>query len=206
MSRKRWWRAIPLWVWGTFISALLLFGLPILGFTVGFRSIGAAGNAAVGRWRSLGAPPVRPAGIVDASPGRIHVRGEDGSLLECDHTGPTRDNACWKKAEQPVQKDGRVELGVTYRGEIPPLPGPMVEALDLVFYQYAESATYMRYALLEDGSVWVWEHHADANTSLLVLFAGPVCGLALAIVIVVVMWLVIGGRAALKKRKTSDGA
>jgi hypothetical protein len=62
----------------------------------------------------------------------------------------------------------------------------------------AERASHLRYALLEDGSVWLWSYHADANTNLLVLLmVGPFCGLVLAIFIVLTIWLVAGVRALL---------
>jgi hypothetical protein len=57
---------------------------------------------------------------------------------------------------------------------------------------------------LEDGSVWVWEYTADANTSLALLFGGPICGLALAVVLVLGLWLAVGVRALVRRRKAKE--
>ena len=61
---------------------------------------------------------------------------------------------------------------------------------------------------LEDGSVWIWDYNADANTNLVLLLCGPVIGLMLAIGLVLVLWLVAGlralGRRRERKRHTLD--
>ena len=197
---------IPMWVWCLWaiaISGLLLIGLPILGGHVGLDLFSARRNAGVGRWRSLGAPPERPTAIVDADLDRVYVRGQDGSLYECDRNGPTQDDACWVQVEQPRERDSSVEHGNSYRGKLPSSPGPVTEALD-VSRHFAERAWYARYVLLEDGSVWVWAYNADANTSLLLLFTGPICGLALAIVLVLLIWLALGVWGLLRGRKASE--
>lgn len=195
---------VPIWVWAILISILLLIGLPILGFVAGLGSVGPREDRAVGRWRSLGSPPKTPTAFVVADHLYVYVRGQDGSLLECDRTGPTVDNACWRKAEQPRESGAYVEHGVAYEGKRPPPPGRVKQALDVVIRRYAEQVTYARYVLLEDGSVWVWEYTADANTSLALLFGGPICGLALAVVLVLGLWLVVGVRALVRRRKAKE--
>jgi hypothetical protein len=200
MSARRWWRVVPLWVWSILVSVLLLIGLPLLGLNASLRHLGSRWDKGAGRWRSLGAPPERPMEIVDADLDRVYVRGQDGALFECDRTGPTRDDACWKEVEQPRERESWVEHGDAYQGKRPAPPGPVKEALD-VSWQFAERASYARYVLLEDASVWVWVYHADANASLLLLFGGPVCGLALALAIVLAIWLVVGVRALLRRRR-----
>jgi hypothetical protein len=191
------------WVWvsAILISILLLIGLPILGFNASLRSLGTRKDRAVGHWRSLGSPPEPPTVFVVADHLYVYVRGQDGSLLECDRTGPTADNACWRKVEQPRESGAYVEHGIAYEGKRPPPPGPVKQALDLEIRRYAEQVTYARYVLLEDGSVWVWQYTADANTSLLLLFSAPICGLALAVALVLGLWLVVGVAALVRGRK-----
>ena len=187
------------------ITVLLLIGLPLLGVGAGFALLDAWKDADAGRWQSLGTPPEMPTAIVDADIDAVYVRGQGGSLFECDRTGPTRENACWKEIDQPPERDSFVEHRNTYRGEIPPPPGQVKESLD-VSWQSAERSRHARYALLEDGSIWHWDYHGDANFSLVLLAAGPICGLALAIVIVLVMWLGAGLRALLRRREVkADG-
>ena len=197
MAARRW--GMPTWVWRIVISILLLIGLPLLGIRAGFSFVEGWKN--LERWQSLGSPADMPLRIVAGNLYVVYLRAQDGSLFECDHTGPTRDNACWKQVnELPEGVGSGVEYGNAYRGEIPPPPGPVKEVLD-VSWMFAERATYLRYALLEDGSVWVWDYQADANWNLMLIMCGPIGGLALAIVIVLVMWLGAGLRALLRRRR-----
>jgi hypothetical protein len=186
------------WVGRIIISVVLLIVLPVLGIPAGFVFLEGWKNLDAGRWQSLGSPAEMPLAIVGGDPGAVYVRGQDGSLFECDHTGPTRDNACWKEVDQQRERGGGVNLGDRYRGEIPPPPGPVKEVLDVSLMMFVERASYLRYALLEDGSVWLWDYHADANWSLALLMLGPICGLAVAIVIVLVSWVAVGLRALLR--------
>jgi hypothetical protein len=182
-----------MWVRRIMISLLLLIGLPLLGVGAGFRLLDAWRRS--DDWEALGRPSVMPAEIVDADLSQVLVRGQDGSLYVCDQNGPTRDNACWEQVDQIAEGYGGVSHD-TYRGsvEIPPAPGAVMQTLD-VSWHAAERASYARYILLEDGSLWVWDHHADANWSLVLLAVGPICGQALAVVIVVLWWGVAGLRA-----------
>ena len=201
MSEKKE-KGTGLWVWAAVISVILLFGLPTLGFCVGFVSIASEGNRAVGHWQALGAPPEPPVGFVDADLGFVCVRGLDGSLFECTHwTGVTADNACWKAVDQPQKRGGYVEHGKVYGGKMPLPPGPVVQTLDLIGHEHRESTTYARYVLLEDGSVWFWEHYTGSGKVLGTLFGGPIFGLALAVVLIVGIWLVVGVRALVRHGK-----
>jgi hypothetical protein len=182
-----------MWVRRIIISLLLLIGLPLLGVGAGFRLLDAWKRA--DKWEALGRPPVMPAEIVDADLSEVLVRGQDESLYVCDHTGRTRDKACWEPLDHTGEGYGDVSHD-TYRGsvEIPPPPGVVKQTLDVSWHR-AERASYARYVLLEDGSLWVWDHHADANWSLVLLAVGPICGLALAVVIVAMWWGAAGLRA-----------
>jgi hypothetical protein len=190
-----------IWVGAILMSILLLIGLPILALDASARFLGTRKDRAVGHWQSLGSPPETPTEFVVADHEYAYVRGQDGSLLECDLTGPTADNACWRKVQQPQESGAYVQHGVAYEGKRPPPPGPVKQALDVEIRQYAESVTYARFVLLEDGSVWVWKYSVDANTNLLLLFSAPICGLALAVVLVLGLWLVVGLGALLRARK-----
>ena len=189
-----------MWKRRLFISLLLLIGLPLLGVRGGFAMLDAWKNADASSWRALGRPAEMPTAIVDANLDVVYVRGQDGSLFVCDHSGPTRDSACWQEVEQVGESDYGVEHANTYRGEIPAPPGTVQETLD-VSWQAAERASHARYALLEDGSVWLWDVHADANWSLVLLACGPILGLVLAVVIVVLWWGAAGLRALWRRRQ-----
>ena len=195
-----------LWVWALAASLLLLIGLPVLGSLSSLRYVGNRRERAAGYWQSLGSPPETPVALMDAGDEIVFVRGRDGSLFECEHSGPTDDDACWRAVDAVLESDDRVELGVAYEGKRKPPPGLVVSSLDLVIRRYPEMNVYAQYVLLEDGSVWVWEHTVDANWSLGTIFLGPVCGLALAVILVLGIWLVVGARALVRRRraKTSE--
>jgi hypothetical protein len=190
-----------LWVWALLLSVLLLTGLPVLGFNVSLRRLGNREERAVGHWRSLGMPPERPTAFVDADDRYVYLRGEGGSLLGCDCNGPTADNACWKRVEKTQESGAYVDRDVSYEGKRASPPGPVVESLDLTIYRHAETTVYVQYAVLEDGSVAVWQYTADANWNLGTLFLGPICGLASAIALVLGIWLALGVGALLRQRK-----
>ena len=195
---------MPKWFWRLIITIALLIGLPFLGLGGGLALMRGCQRADAEQWEPLGVPPEMPTEIVDAGLDIVYVRGRGGSLFACDHTGATRENACWSEVEEPSTKDLDVEYGKTYSGDIPPSPGPVVQSLD-VSRHHAERAWYRRYVLLEDGSVWLWDYNADANWNLMLLMGGPTCGLALAIVIILLVWLAAGLRALLRRHKAKEG-
>ena len=195
-----------MWVRRVVITILLLIGLPLLGVGAGFALLEAWNRADAGGWESLGTPPEALEAMVDASLDAVYARAVDGSLFACDRTGPTRDNACWQEIAELPEREAGVDHRDTYGKEIPAPPGRVVESID-VSRMFAERSSHARYALLEDGSIWHWDYNGDANWSLLLLASGPVCGLALAIVIVLVMWLGAGLRALLaaaKRKRAAD--
>jgi len=183
-----------MWVRRFAISLLLLIGLPLLGIPAGFALLSAWNNLDARSWQALGRPAEVPTAIVDADLDEVYVRAQDGSLYVCDHTGPTRNNACWVEVDQVGERDDGVRPNSTYREEVPSPPGTIREFRHVSWY-HAERARHSRYALLEDGSIWLWDRSADANWSLVLLACGPISGLALAIVIVLVWWGVAGLRA-----------
>jgi hypothetical protein len=191
-----------IWVWALLVSLLLLVGLPILGLVVSWQRLGTRDERPVGHWSTLGAPPEIPVAFEDAGLDLVYVRGQNGSLFECDHTVDLEAGTCWKKVEQIREIEHAVSLGFTYQGTKPAHPGQVVESLDLVGHRFRENSTYVSFALLEDGTVWVWKHYTNPVSSFLFpLLSGPVCGLALAIVLLAFIWIVVGVRALVKRGK-----
>ena len=193
---------IPGWFWRLIVSVALLFGLPLLGLNGGFALLRSCQRADAAEWESLGQPPEPPVEIVDAGLSKVYVRVDGGSLFECDHIRAPYDDRCWNEVIEVGALDPGLEYRNTFAGEIPAPPGPVVQSLDLSWHR-AERAKHRRYALLEDGSVWLWDYNADANTGLLTLMGGPVCGLGLAIVVVILIWLAAGVRALLRRGRST---
>jgi hypothetical protein len=183
------------------VSLVLLIGLPLLGIPAGFALLDAWKGWDAGSWQELGTPPKKPTSIVNADLDEVYVRAQDGSLWVCDHTGPTRDNACWRETEEVGKLASGEEHNQYYRQEIPPPPGTAKQVLHISWY-HAERARHSRYALLEDGSVWLWDCFPDANWSLVLLACGPISGLALAVIIVSLWWGVAGLRALWRRVQT----
>ena len=193
---------LPRWFWRLITSIVLLVGLPFLGLDGGFALLRSCQRADAAAWESLGQPPEVPVEIVDAGLSKVYVRARDGSLFECNHSQAPHDDRCWTEVNVVGKLDPGLDQRNTYAGEIPPAPGRVVQSIDLSWHR-GERSRHRRYALLEDGSVWLWDYNADANTGLLTLMAGPVCGLGLAVVIVLLIWLVAGARALLRRRKST---
>jgi len=175
------------------ISLLLLIGLPLLGIPAGSALLSAWNRAETRSWEALGRPAQVPIAIEDADLDEVWVRAEDESLYVCNRTGPTRDNACWREADQVGEVDPGAHHNESYGREVPPPPGTVVEFVHVSWY-HAEREEHVRYALLEDGSVWLWDYYPDANWSLVLLACGPILGLALALVIVSLWWGMAGLR------------
>jgi hypothetical protein len=182
------------------VSILLLGGLPLLGIDLASGWLVRWNRGDYVSWQSLGSPPIKATSIAYVDLDVVCVRGADGSLAACEPVVSTRKEGCWRPIDALPDRDERIDHRDTFRGQIPPAPGTVVDSLDLSF-DWAERATHARYVLLDDGTVWQWRHNADANTALGIVALGTVCGLALAIAILAVLWLVVGLRALLERRR-----
>ncbi len=67
---------------------------------------------------------------------------------------------------------------------------------------FVELGLEARYAVLSDGTVWVWEYSASSYASLIVLLAGPVVGLALGLIVVGVL---VAANMARRRRAAGSG-
>ena len=79
--------------------------------------------------------------------------------------------------------------------------GPPPEApVDVLYVSrfYAEMAVEARYALLPDGTVWVWFHESSGYLALLVLLGSPVLGFGVGFVLAVILLVAQGVRRRLR--------
>ncbi|MCC7361185.1 MAG: hypothetical protein IT317_16995 [Anaerolineales bacterium] len=173
---------------------LVLVCSPCLGLGGALAYQANDGPARFTRWRSLGAPPEAAVAFVAADPMVVYVETETGTVYACRPKRASSDGACWQPAAAPYDIDPEADFEHSvYSGDVPPPPG---ETRDVVFVSifYADAAFEARYALLADGTIWVWEYSASSNLALLVLLAGPVVGLALGLVVIVIL-LIANARA-----------
>src|SRR5690606_15450279 len=89
--------------------------------------------------------------------------------------GRAASDACWEPVTEPIEISNDFERDgePVFRGEVPPPPGRVAEELTVTLL-LAELATETRYALLDDGTVWMWEYGVSGYDNLFVLMAGPV--------------------------------
>ncbi len=179
----------------TWLPVLLLIMLVIvllpLGAAAGFE-VGAAWNAGrLTRWQRLPAVPERPTRIAGGSTASVFVETGAGQIYVCNHRD---DGQCWVKYDQPVVSELSSEYCAQYPNHyaVSAPPGKPVDYLraDWCHFEAGEEADY---ALLADGSVWMWNHW-DANfLNLARVFGtmggGACLGLVIAIAVPIFVWL-----------------
>jgi hypothetical protein len=180
---------------------LILICSPCLGLGGGLVYQRSLGQGQFAFWRSLAAPPEAAVAFVTADPNRVYVTTVSDQVYVCEHNGAAADRDCWLLAEEPYTIDNETDFEHSvFSGQVPPPPG---ETTDVVYVSifFADAAFEARYALLADGTVWVWEYGASSNQSLLVLLAGPVVGLALGglLVTALLVWHLTRRRAAARR-------
>jgi hypothetical protein len=183
---------------------VILICSPCLGLGGGLAYLNAESAGRWARWRSLASPPEMAVGFVTADPSVVYVTTATGLVYACNHGGDPAGRSCWQAAEAPytINSETDFERSV-FSGAVPPPPG---EVTDVVYTSliYADAAYEARYALLADGSVWVWEYGGGAYGPLVVLLAGPVLGLALGVAAIVGL-LVLNARRRVAPPAASAG-
>jgi len=169
------------------IVFLVLICSPCLGLAGGAAYLQAERQGRLARWRPLAAPPEPAVAFVTADPNQVYVSTVSGQVYRCRHNSDPVDRQCWLLAEEPytIASESDFEHSV-FTGQVPPPPGDLTDVVYVSIF-YADAAFEARYALLADGTVWVWEYAASSNMSLLVLLAGPVVGLVLGVIVVLAL-------------------
>jgi hypothetical protein len=163
---------------------VILLCSPCLGLGGGLAYVNALGQGRFARWRSLNAPPAGAAALVTADPNLVYVESGSGAIFVCAHNGRAAGAACWVTAQPPyaIAAEADFERAV-FSGAVPPPPGDPVDQLPVSII-LADAAWEARYAVLSDGTVWVWEYSAGGYDSLVALLLGPVVGLVLGLIVI----------------------
>lgn len=149
--------------------------------SVGYLSLRTSG--ALSRWRSLGTPPEAAAEIAAGDTERLYVRTDSGSLYRCENFSWQRSGACWVPSQAPFDLDPNADFAKgLFGGQVPPPPGEVRDELKVMAW-FAEDAFETRYAVLADGSVWVWQYDVGSYRNLAVLAVGPLAGFGLGLVV-----------------------
>jgi len=179
------------------VTGAVLTMLPCLGLGGSTAFLFARRTGLLLHWRSLGAPPSTGIDIVTGDTAVVYVLGADGAYYGCQHGGTRADRDCWFEAAEPYAIDHRTILDQRFYDEdVQPPSGIVMDTLE-VTVRYAEDIFESRYALLSDGTIWLWEYDVGAYHTITVLVLGLVGGTALGILIAIVLW----GRAGLRRKR-----
>ncbi len=130
-----------------------------IGTGAGFMVGRAWNSGAFVRWRRLPDPPMRPVQIVGGSTTTVFIATTDGQGYYCSLS----DGKCWVKYDEPVSTSPNNEdcerYPVHYSVSAP--PGKVIDSLQTQWCHF-EAGAEVDYAILEDGSIWMWNHF-DAN-------------------------------------------
>lgn len=186
-------RLLP-WARLVLATGVILVLLPCLGLVGSVVYLRARQAGAFSRWRSLGALPDNGIDIVTGDVGVVYVVTAAGSIYGCRHRGTRVADDCWYETQEPLSVDQKARFDKSlYQREVEPPVGTVVDTLEVTVWQ-AEDAFEVRYILLEDGTVWKWEYDVGSYLSLFIIILGPIAGVALGIVVVVILWTGVGLR------------
>ena len=146
------------------LNLLILFVLTVtlvspIGAGVGFMVGRAWNSGAFAHWRRLPDPPMRPVQIVGGSTTTVFIETTDGQVYYCNH----EDDKCWVKYNDPVSPSTKNDYCEQhpFRYVVSAAPGKVIDYLQTQWCHF-EAGSEADYAILEDGSVWMWNHF-DAN-------------------------------------------
>ncbi len=147
--------------------AILAF-MPILGLFGGAWYALAANSGALLKWQALGTPPDKATEILGAEltkghrrpgsllgiTGTVYVRTEADRVYYCT---PASDEKCWVKTTWPqtIQQYPPCISPPDFAVAKP--PGKAVDSIQVQDCS-GEVAAQVNFVVLEDGSVWMWEH------------------------------------------------
>ncbi len=190
--------------WRRVLRAITILLIPILtAVACGFGPlaafamlIGGPGQALPAKqypWVSWGSPPVKAVRILGTYQKNLCVEAKDRTrYVKQDCSAPSPE--CWRKIElwRRVVPPEDTPKNVQFRAPAP--PGKVVDSVEIQSIPFQTN-----YAVLEDGSVWVWDYqlpyHDDPGVGAIgvgLLFcggaAGLVIGLSISFVLAVRTW------------------
>lgn len=180
---------------------LLIFLLLPLGFLAGAHIGGWHANKSIQsdkEWQSLGKPPTHAIETLGFCEGQICVKSTDGRryLRNTVRCSDLADNSCWHEIGpgeiEPLMP--RLANSCMYEFE---MPSPPPDTVQLMWSKECSSGgdIMQSFALLEDGSIWMWSHSIYDLAGLVLLpqifltaSAGLVIGLMVAIGLFSTVW------------------
>lgn len=156
------------------INVVLL--LPILGCLAGGWYGVAWNRGSVISWKRLEPLPQKATHILAAGTGLsnyswvVYVKTTNQKVYSCSP------EACWlEKTVVPEELLASPPCDRPAHFEVPSPPGRVVDSIETQAC-HPEAAYQVNFAVLEDGSVWRWQHFVTASSLLLYLLVSTVCG------------------------------
>jgi len=175
----------------TILTILLALALPILGIALGVQLGAAWTTGSLARWERLPDPPASPVQIVGGTTSLVYVKAANDQVYTCTPAG----GECWARADAPPDvapiDAACAEYPIRYAMTAP--PGNAIDTL-LAQWCHFEASEQTGYAILQDGTVWMWQHR-DANFLNLARTAvtatgGCLAGLLTGVLILFSAWLI----------------
>ena len=149
-----------------------------------------ANSARFTEWETLGKPPSDAVAVHIGEHGGYLIEGKDGAFYYCQ--GLQTNGPCiWHTVET-----NDAVLGVNYSDPAvwPEVPHPPGDVISEAFYAFSGGEMFMQtnYAVLDDGSVWIWEHGVNGmyqiGTSLSLIALGVIAGLIIGFTVSIIWW------------------
>lgn len=155
------------------LSVLLL--LPILGCLGGARYGTAWHRGTILEWKPLEPPPEKATEILAAGAGSgdswaVYVKTTNQKVYSCSY------EICWiEKTVVPEDLRANPPCDPPVYFEVPSPPGQVVDSREAQACN-SEAGYQVNFVVLEDGSVWRWQHYTTAFSLLERLFVSTICG------------------------------
>jgi hypothetical protein len=160
-------------------------------------------------WQSLGKPPAPAIQILGLCEGVICVKSSDGrsyrrNTVDCDELA----NNCWLEVSSDNSElpSPRIYNRCMYEFKI---PDPPANTIQIIGVKECGSGgdIYQSFALLEDGSIWAWNHSIYDLAGLVILlqvFLAALIGLVVGLVIAVILFRIVWPRLGDTTKTTEE--
>jgi len=184
------------------LSLLLIVGLVLAGSLIGGKLVSSRPIDHPSRWKQIGPVPEGAREIVEASYESVTVRAPSGKYYAYRQHEAAEDGTHWHRIDTPPSPTDDYHYDTDPFEETITPPGEVIAQFDVTYRPIPESTTHTRWVILDDGILWRWQHVNDMYSTLMKLLIGPICGLGLAVVVIVAAGIMTW--ASHKRRTTGD--
>ena len=175
-------------------SIFIVAILSVAGFFAGLQisewSSNFASSARSAEWVNLGIPPSGAKVVHIGQHGGFLIEGNNGVFYYCQWVG--NNSSCrWQ-----IQTASEADLGINDSDhlewtDIPSPPGDVISEAAYAF-SGGEVVLQSNYAVLDDGSVWLWEYSVSGmdqlGRGLSIIALGLISGLIIGVTVSIMLW------------------